>query len=125
MSYALMNRKRIAGLLVFYFKDTVEYFTPAFDIEYKKEQATSFLIYEAMKKSIEKGFKYWNFGGTTLPSQRDVAYFKKSWGSDEYPYYYYTMKHQEMDEIMNLKAEEILEKYKWFYVLPFNELRRK
>ena len=125
LSYALMNGKRIAGLLVFYFKDTVEYFTPAFDIEYKKEQATSFLIYEAMEKSIEKGFKYWNFGGTTLPSQRDVAYFKKSWGSDEYPYYYYTIKHQEIDEIMNLKAEEILEKYKWFYVLPFNELRRK
>jgi len=125
LSYALMNRKRIAGLLVFYFKDTVEYFTPAFDIEYKKEQATSFLIYEAMEKSIKKGFKYWNFGGTTLPSQKDVAYFKKSWGSDEHPYYYYTMKHQEINEIMNLKAEEILEKYKWFYVLPFNELRRK
>lgn len=124
LSYALMNEKRIAGLLIFYFKDTTEYFTPAFDIKYKKEQATSFLIYEAMKKSIKKGFKYWNFGGTTLPSQRDVAYFKKSWGSDEYPYYYYTMKHQEIDGIMNLKAAEILEKYKWFYVLPFSELVR-
>jgi hypothetical protein len=35
------------------------------------------------------------------------------------------MKHQEIDEIMNLKAEEILEKYKWFYVLPFSELRMR
>ena len=123
LSYALMNGKRIAGLLVFYFKDTAEYFTPAFDVEYKSEQATSFLIYNAMKKSIENGFKYWNFGGTTLPSQKDVAYFKKSWGSYEYLYYYYTMKHQEIDKIMNLKAEEILEKYKRFYILPFNKLK--
>jgi hypothetical protein len=119
LTYALINGKRIAGMLIFYFKDTVEYFTPAFDIEYKKEQATSFLIYEAMKKSIENGFRYWNFGGTTLPSQNEVAYFKKSWGSNEYPYYYYTMRHQEIDGIMNLKAEEILEKYKWFYIIPF------
>ena len=125
LSYALMNGERIAGVLVFHFKDTVEYFSTGFDIEYKSEQATTFLIYEVMKKSIGKGFKYWNFGGTTLPAQKGVADFKKSWGSYEYPYYYYTMKHREIDEIMNLNAEEILEKYKWFYVLPFSEIGGK
>ena len=122
LSYALIDGKIIAGMLIFYFKDIVEYFTPAFDIEYKKEQATSFLIYDAMEKSLEKGYRYWNFGGTTLPSQQGVACFKKSWGSDEYPYYYYTLQHQDIDHILKLKPDDILKRYPWFYVLPFNEL---
>ena len=110
-------------ILVFYFKDTVEYFTPAFDFEYRAEQATSFLIYEAMKKSIKSGFKYWNFGGTTIPSQMQVAYFKKSWGSYEYPYYYYIIKHQNIESILSLDEQEIARLYKWFYVIPFEELK--
>ena len=122
LSYALMNGDIIGGILVFYFKDVVEYFSTGFDLEYKSQQPITFLIYEALKKAIKMGFKYWNFGGTSLPSQKGVADFKKSWGSNEYPYYYYTLQHQEITKIMNLRRGEILEKYKWFYVLPFEEL---
>ena len=119
LTYALKNGEPMAGLLVFFFKDTVEYFTPAFNYDYRTEQPTSFLIFHSMKKAIQNGYKYWNFGGTILPSQTGVANFKKSWGSFEYPYYYYTIKHQDIDKILKLKSEVILENYRWFYVIPF------
>lgn len=119
LTYALQDGKRVAGLLVFFFKDTVEYFTPAFNDDFRKEQPTSFLIFHSMKNASQKGFKYWNFGGTRLPSQTGVASFKKSWGSFEYPYYYYTIRHQDSEKILKLSSDVISEHYRWFYVIPF------
>ena len=52
-------------MLLFYFKDTVEYFVPAIDIEWRKEQPLSALIHIAMYDAIkEKKIVKWNWGGT-------------------------------------------------------------
>lgn len=119
--YAKKGETVIAGLLVFYFKDKVEYSIPAQNREHAIEQGTSLLIFEGMKKAIRSGFRYWSFGGTA-ESQRSLHKFKSRWGTKDYPYYYYVNQHRAVDHILRMKPEDILEEYKWFYVLPFSEL---
>ncbi|MCK4526053.1 peptidoglycan bridge formation glycyltransferase FemA/FemB family protein [candidate division WOR-3 bacterium] len=121
--YAKKGEKIIAGLLLFYFKDTVEYFTPVLYFDYRKEQAISLLIFEGMKNALKNGYKYWNWGGT-WESQESLYKFKKGWGAKDYHYYYYTIQHGDIDKILELSPEDLLREYQWFYVLPFAELER-
>jgi hypothetical protein len=122
LAYARKEDTIIAGLLAFKFKNTIEYYTPALFLDYAKEQGTSFLIFKEMEKAMENNYKYWNFGGTG-ESQTGVYMFKKSWGADDFPYYYYISQYAEIDKILELEPKEISEKYKWFYVVPFNQLK--
>ncbi len=115
---AFLNDKMIAGLLYFTFKNQVEYFTPAFDLQHSSKQPNSLLIYEGMLRSVPRGVRYWNFGGT-LPSSKGLYMFKKSWAARDYPYYYYTLKHRDITHFEKLSPKEILAEYEWFYVIPF------
>jgi len=111
----------IGGLLLFYYKNIVSYFTPCFKLEYSKLQPLSLLIYEAMRDAIRNGYTVWNFGGT-WKTLHGVYMFKRSWGAKDYPYYYFINSYKSINRIKSLQAEEILSEYKWFYVLPFSEL---
>lgn len=124
LTYARKDGVIIAGLLVSLFKNTVDYLVPALRYEYSMEQGTSLLIYEGMKKAITNSYKYWNFGGTS-ESQQSLHRFKARWGTKDYPYYYYITQHRNIDHILQMKPQDIIEEYKWFYVLPFSELRNK
>jgi hypothetical protein len=108
-----------AAMLIFKYNKTVEYFTPVINVKYRNEQPLSGLIFNAMKDVVQKGFKFWNWGGTWL-SQDGVYRFKSRWGTKDFPYFYYTK--LKSKEILNLSKDEILSKFPYFYVLPFNEL---
>lgn len=124
LMYARKEGIIIAGLLIFFFKDAVEYFTPALRYEYSIEQGTTFLIYEGMKKAITNGYRYWNFGGTS-ESQQSLHRFKARWGSKDYPYYYYIVQYGDIGHILQMSVQQVTEEYKWFYVLPFGKFRNK
>ncbi len=79
-----------AGLLVFYYKEYCEYFTPVINQKYRSEQPLSLLIFTAMKEAYKRRVKYWNWGGTWPTHQEGVYLFKKRWGADERTYNYYT-----------------------------------
>jgi len=113
---------KIAALLVTYFCRTVSYFTPAIEARYRSLQPLSLLIFNAMKDAARRGFRYWNWGGTLLPSQKGVYHFKKRWGSEECVYYYYTRSHADISHLLSSPKETLLEEYPYFYVLPFSEL---
>ena len=117
---AEMGGKLIAGLLLKYFNKTVDYMTPAIDVNYRSYQPLNLLIFEAMKDASAKGFKYWNWGGTTLPGMEGVYHFKKRWGSDECVYTYYVNTYKNISQT----KEQLLKKYPYFYVIPFSELKR-
>ena len=123
LTYAIKDETIIAGLQIFKFKNTIEYYTPALYLNHADEQGTSLLIFEGMKKAIGNNYKYWNFEGPG-ESKPSVYMFKKSWGVDDFPYYFYISKFRDIDPILELEPKEILEKYEWFYVLPFNQLKR-
>jgi len=117
---ASLHGKPIAGLLLFYFNRTVEYFTPVIVEAYRSSQPLALIIYYAMLDSVDRGFKYWNWGGTWL-SQGGVYDFKKRWGTIDYPYYYYTKIFN--SSVLDQCIPYFLEHYKGCYVIPFDQLK--
>lgn len=111
----------VAGLvLLFYFDDTVEYFTPVTIPEHRSLYPMNLLIFEGMISAIEQGYRWWNFGGTRT-TQDGVYRFKKSFNPKNVQYQYYVNRHRASD-IKSLSPTEITDRYQWFYVLPFEHL---
>jgi hypothetical protein len=119
---AELDGTKVAALLLKYYAKTVDYFTPAIIADYRELQPLNLLIFNAMMDASAKGYKYWNWGGTTLPSQEGVYHFKKRWGAEECTYYYYTRSYDESDRLVHSDRDTLLKGYPYFYVLPFSEL---
>jgi len=120
---AELNGVKIAALLLKYFVKTVDYFTPAIVADYRSYQPLNLLIFNAMLDASRNGFRYWNWGGTTLPSQEGVYHFKKRWGSEECQYKYFTRCYGDMGTLLSLRKDVLLKEYPFFYVVPFSELK--
>lgn len=110
----------ISALLVFYFNKTVEYFTPVTVSEYRTLQPMSLILYTAMLDAVNLGYKYWNWGATWI-TQQGVYKFKGKWDARDYLYKYYIKVNRA--ELINMKSDDILEKFPNFYVIPFNQLK--
>ena len=112
------NGKLVAGLLVFYFKDFVEYFMPATRVEYRVDQPMSGLILLAMEDAVVRGCRRrWNWGGTWL-SQTGVYDFKRKFGAVDYPYRYFSQLRSDV-EWNSTEANHLAEKFPYFYIAPF------
>lgn len=72
-----------------------------------------------MKDSIHAGYNRWNWGGTWI-TQEGVYNFKKKWGTEDYPYYYYNKIYDK--KILEIEKQELLEEFEYFYVIPFSVL---
>jgi lipid II:glycine glycyltransferase (peptidoglycan interpeptide bridge formation enzyme) len=116
---ASMEGQIIAGLLVFYFNRTVEYYAPVVKEVFRSFQPLSLIIFEAMKKAACKGFAWWNWGGTWA-TQEGVYRFKKRWGSVDKVYTYYTKINN--PDIYKKSKENLLQHYDHFYVIDFKKL---
>lgn len=116
---ASLEGRKIAAMLVFYFMDTVEYYTPAIVSQYRNYQPLSLIIYSAMKDAMRMGMEKWNWGGTGL-TQNSLYTFKSRWGTTETRYYYYTKIWDK--NILKTGKDMILEKYKNYYVYPFGQV---
>jgi hypothetical protein len=101
LTYAKQGDIIIAGLLVFNFKNTINYSIPAHYAEYSGEQGISLLIYEGMKKALRNGTKYWNFGGTSA-NQTSLHKFKSRWGTTDYHYHYFVNQYSDIGHILNM-----------------------
>lgn len=117
---ARMDGRLVAGLLLFYFNKTVEYFTPVIVEEFRSRQPLSLLIYEGMKHAGAEGFTQWNWGGT-WHAQDGVYLFKKRWGARDLPYHYFTRILD--DAVLSLSRDQMLAEYPSFFVVPFDRLR--
>jgi hypothetical protein len=108
-----------AALLLFFYKDTVEYFTPAISAAHRHAQPLSLLIFRAMVDAVaERGARWWNWGGTWR-SQAGVHRFKASWGAEERVYRYHVITGEGFDALAKHSSGEILEAYPYFYTFPF------
>lgn len=111
----------IAGLLLFYFNQTVEYFTPAVEEPYRSIQPLSLILITAMANAARRGFKWWNWGGT-WENQVGVYRFKK-WGALERKYSYYTQLND--PTVLTWSEQEILHTFPYFFIVPFLALQGK
>jgi lipid II:glycine glycyltransferase (peptidoglycan interpeptide bridge formation enzyme) len=116
---AKKNDIKLAALLVFYFNKITEYYTPVIVKQYRSNQPLTALIHEAIKYSVSKNFLYWNWGGNGI-GLNNVYEFKKKWGAKDYFYNYYTKINNE--NFLNLSSEVILNEYRGFYTVPFDNL---
>jgi lipid II:glycine glycyltransferase (peptidoglycan interpeptide bridge formation enzyme) len=116
---ATLEGEIIAALLLFYFKNSVEYFTPAINEEVRQLQPLALIIYEAMVDAAKRGYTTWNWGGT-WESQEGVFRFKKKWGSLSKNYRYFTQLN--LTTLREKKASDLLADCPNFYVLPFSNL---
>lgn len=110
----------VGALLLFYYKNTVEYFTPGLDEKYRTLQPLALIIFEAMVDAASRGFTTWNWGGT-WESQEGVFRFKKKWGSLSRNYTYFTQLNSE--ELLEMAPEDLLKEFQNFYILPFSALK--
>lgn len=119
---ACKDGRIVSAMLLFYFKDTVEYFCPATLENYRSLQPLSLLIFRAMQDAVvERGARYWNWGGTWL-SQDGVYRFKSRWGAKNFNYKYYIKFYSNITSQKKTSKEYVLSSYPYFYVLPFSEL---
>jgi len=117
---ATLDGKKIGALLLFYYHNIVEYFTPAALSEYRNYQPTSLMIYQAMIDASVKKFKWWNWGGTWI-TQDGVHHFKKRFGAVDKEYKYFIKINNET--LYNANKEELLIEYDNFYIIPFDKLK--
>lgn len=109
------------GVVLFYFKDMVEYHTTCLREEYRSIGPLNRIIVDRMVEAGMKGYRYWNFGGTWR-SQSGVYQFKKSFGAQDHPYFYYTRFFRDLDKVRCLTPPDILRDYPLSFVIPFKEL---
>ncbi len=112
----------IAFLLLIYCGNTVEYYMPAIRRDSRPLNPMNAAIYIGMLDAIERGYKYWNWGGT-WPSQHNLRHFKSRWGSQETSYKYYSYVFNQ--ELISFSAEQMLEHYPNFFIAPFDQLENQ
>jgi CelD/BcsL family acetyltransferase involved in cellulose biosynthesis len=117
---ALLDDEVVAGLLLFFFNGTVEYFTPAVHHDHRSEQPLALLLLSAMTAAARRGYRRWNWGGTWT-SQDGVYRFKRKWGAHEGRYHYYVQLNDE--SLLDATAGELRARFGDFYVVPFSALR--
>jgi len=117
---ATIGGESVAALLLKYFNKTVDYMTPAIKVEYRHLDPLHGLIYQAMTDAAKAGYKYWNWGGTTIPGMESVLHFKQRFGGESQNYTYYTRILRQIPK--GTTKQELLKGYPYFYVIPFRQI---
>lgn len=117
---AYYHGEQVAALLLFYYRDTVEYYTPVILEEHRDKQPLSLLIFESMTEASKRGYRIWNWGGTWA-TQGGVHTFKKRWGTYEKNYEYFIQINEE--KLYSTSKDDLITNYPDFFVLPFNLLK--
>ncbi len=118
--FASVDDRLAAGMIIFYYKNYVEYCLPVIDHQYSSYNPLALLIYEGMVDAVKNGKRFWNFGGTWL-SQTNLYRFKKEFGADDYPYSYFTKVYDE--RILTLFPQTLLKAFPYYFVVPFSQLK--
>jgi hypothetical protein len=121
---AKLDGNIIGGIFQFFYKNVIDYVQPAIDHDYRSSGATNLLVFHGMVEGVNKGYLYWNFGGT-WKTQEKVYRFKRSFGAIDFVYHYFIIAHADHGHIKELTPAELRKEYPGFYVLPYSELRKK
>jgi hypothetical protein len=117
---AQLDGEVVAGLLVFYFGRTAEYYTPVVRHDHRASQPLAAVLLHALVHARGRGIERWNWGGTGIDNE-GVFRFKRKWGAETRRYSYFTRLGS--DDLRSRGRDAILEAYGHFYVLPFSALQ--
>jgi hypothetical protein len=109
----------VAGLLLFYFGFTVEYYVPAVAVAFRSLQPMAAILRRAMDDAASRGFRLWNWGGSWI-EQDSLIRFKSKWGGQRRIYRYWTR--LQRYDLLSISRGDLLSGYPGFYVVPFSAL---
>lgn len=117
---ARIEGRPVAALLLYCFKQFIEYFTPVTTAGSREAQPMAAILHRAMLDAAQEGRRIWNWGGTWT-SQTGVYRFKRKWGAEDRSYRYAI--HLIRPDLLEREPQELSKAYPWFYVLPFHLLQ--
>jgi hypothetical protein len=121
LSLAVWGGEPIAGLLLLFFGQTVEYLAPVVRSEHRARQPLSFLIFQGMLDAANRGRRAWNWGGTWI-TQHSLHHFKQGFGAVDRPYSYLVLARPESRARLRLARERLSDAFPYYYVYPFAQL---
>jgi len=95
-SCAFYKGKPIAAAVYFHIGGSALYKFGASDMQYQNLRANNLLMWQAIKRYCENGYKNFSFGRTDLDHE-SLCRFKRGWGATEYPikYFRYDLKNDQ------------------------------
>lgn len=101
---AELNKKTIAGVILFKFKDTVFFEHGASILKYLAVRPNHLLLWKALEMACSEGYHYFDFGKTP-PENKGLLDFKRRWGAKMYdlPYFYYP----QVEGMMSLEQNDL------------------
>ena len=117
---ARLGDEVVATLLVFFYGAVAEYYMPATAPESRSEQPMAAVLQRAMVDAMDRGFAWWNWGGSWV-TQENLIRFKTKWGGQPREYRYWTQVND--DNLLSAQSHALLEGYPGFFVAPFSSLR--
>ena len=113
--------KIIGALIIIYSPSTASYYLPCSIHEYRIYQPMPLLIDHAIKESILRGTRFWNWESS--PSKDSGVYkFKKDWGSLDGTYKIFVRTYKDFDFYRQLGQNRINGLFPYYYVYPFNRI---
>jgi lipid II:glycine glycyltransferase (peptidoglycan interpeptide bridge formation enzyme) len=87
---AKLDRKTVAGIVLFKFKDIISYEHGASIPDYLYARPNHLIMWRSIEMACAEGYHYFDFGKTP-PHNGGLLNFKRRWGAKMYdiPYYYY------------------------------------
>lgn len=107
---AVYDKKIVAGLVLFKFKETVSFEHGASIPKYHFARPNHLLLWKAIEIACSQGYRYFDFGKTP-PENKGLLNFKRRWGAQihDIPYFYYPRIHGVMSlEQSSLKHRILL-----------------
>lgn len=119
---ASLDGQPAAALLLFYYKQFVEYYVPVVRQEYRNLQPISLIVLQAMADASQSGYRFWNWGGTWA-TQDGVYRFKSRFAADDQEYSYFIRLNNR--DVLGKSRDQLLEWYADFFVVPFDKLEEQ
>ena len=90
---AFHQGEAVAGAVFFKFNEVVYYKYGASDMAFQHLRPNNLIMWNAIKRSLQQGFRYFHFGRTD-PGNEGLLQFKRGWGVDESDlcYFEYSLK---------------------------------
>jgi hypothetical protein len=119
---ARLDAEVAAALLLFWYGETAEYFTPVVEHDHRSDQPLAAILAQALEDAAGRGMRWLNWGGT-WDSQDGVHRFKRKWGARDVRYRYFVKVNDRA--LLQSSPTELRDRFGNFYVAPFSALQPK
>ncbi len=119
---AAYNGRAIAGVIILKYKDTTIYQNGCADERFLGLHPYHFLLWKAIQRAHDKGYKYFDFGRSSI-DEKGLVQFKDRWGGKRFELVYYF--HPNVSGATSTRQNDWKYKlsYKLIHILPTPLLR--